>query len=104
MFSRSPIIGSFANLIEAAPSTPAPASQSALDLLLKAAQISDGRPSLPVGALFEHSGLKLDQFAEFLTSLDKNGFVEKSGDWGREDLVITPVGQTVIAAAATRAA
>jgi predicted transcriptional regulator len=50
---------------------------------------------VPVSVLLEDSHLRLDRFGEFVENLVKGGFVEKSGEWGREVIQLTDLGRTV---------
>src|SRR5579875_211173 len=94
---RRPVIGSFASLIESNPKKSAlPGSTTGIDILLLVAQTGDAGRDVPVAELLEKSGLRLDQLGELLSDLKKAGFIEMSGDWGRELVSITDLGDTVV--------
>jgi predicted transcriptional regulator len=90
-----PIIGSFAALIESQPPSAHSAPSNALELLSLAANRGAATTPVPVSVLLEDSHLRLDRFGEFVENLVKGGFVEKSGEWGREVIKLTDLGRTV---------
>ncbi len=93
----TPVIGSFAALIEPAPPKPTLSPANASELLELVATMDAGdRKPVPFADLLERSGMRFDRFGRLLRKLEEGGFVNviAMGDLGDEKVLLTAAGES----------